>query len=100
MSVIPRPREVRPTVPPPRPKRRVDSGGWIASGALAVVVFWVGYENGSSSLSARSVISIAIWWVILLGFGLGFLPGARVDRGVVLIGSLLTAFALDTFAAV
>lgn len=91
---------MRRIVPPPRPKRRVEPAGWWASGALALVVFWIGYENGSSSLSARSVLAIAIWWVILLGVGLGFLPRARVDRGVVVIGSLLAAFAIDTFASV
>jgi hypothetical protein len=100
MSVITRPREVRPTVPPPRPKRRVEPAGWWASLALGLVVFWIAYESGSSSLSARSVLAIAIWWVILLGVGLGFLPRARVDRGVVVVGSLLAAFAVDTFASV
>jgi hypothetical protein len=67
---------------------------------LALVVFWIGYENGSSSLSARSVLAIAIWWTILLGVGLGFLPRARLDRAVLVIGSLLAAFAIDTFASV
>src|SRR5215212_1158166 len=100
MSVIPRPREVRPTVPPPRPKRRVEPAGWWASGALAVAVFWIAYENGSSSLSARTVLAIAVWWAILLGVGLGFLPRARLDRGVLVVGALLAAFALETFASV
>jgi O-Antigen ligase len=100
MSVIPRPREVRPAVPPPRPRRRLEPAGWWASGGLAVTVFWIAYESGSSSLSARSVLAIAIWWVILLGVGLGFLPRGRVDRSAVMVGALLTAFAVDTFASV
>src|SRR5215210_4949629 len=100
MSVIPRPREVRPTVPPPRPRRRVELTAWAASGGLALAVFWIGYQSGGSSLSARSVLAIAIWWVILLGVGLGFLPRAGIDRGVVVIGALLAAFAVDTLASV
>src|SRR4029450_5121289 len=99
MSVITRPREV-PTVPPPRPRRRVEPAGWWASGALALVVFWIAYEDGSSSLSARSALAIATRGMILLGVGLGFLPRAGIARGVVVIGSLLAAFAVDTFASV
>jgi hypothetical protein len=87
-------------VPPPRPKRRVEPAGWWASGALAIAVFWIAYENGSSSLSARTVLAIAVWWAILLGVGLGFLPRARLDRGVLVVGALLAAFALETFASV
>jgi hypothetical protein len=100
MSVIPRPREVRPAEPPPRPRSRVEPAGWWASGALALAVFWIGYENGSSSLSARSVLAIGIWWVVLLGVGLGFLPRARIDRGMLVVGTLLAAFVVDTFASV
>src|SRR6266511_1932136 len=100
MSVIPRPREVRPAEPPPRPRSRVEPAGWWASGALALGVFWIAYENGSSSLTARSVLAIAIWWVVLLGVGFGFLPRARVDRPVVVVGALLALFVVDTFASV
>src|SRR6266508_3173715 len=100
MSVIPRPREVRPAEPPPRPRSRVEPAGWWASGALAIGVFWIAYENGSSSLTARSVLAIAIWWVVLLGVGFGFLPRARVDRPVVVVGALLALFLVDTFASV
>ena len=100
MSVIPRPREVHPAEPPPRPRSRVEPAGWWASGALALAVFWIGYENGSSSLSARAVLAIAIWWVILLGIGLGLLPRARSNRGLLVVGALLAAFVLDTFASV
>jgi O-antigen ligase/polysaccharide polymerase Wzy-like membrane protein len=67
---------------------------------LALAVFWTGYENGSSGLSARTVVAIGIWWAILLGVGLGFLPREGVGRGMLAVGALLAAFAVDTFASV
>jgi O-Antigen ligase/Tetratricopeptide repeat len=100
MSVIPRPREVRPAEPPPRPKARIEPAVWWTSGALALAVFWTGYENGSSGLSARTVIAIGIWWAILVGVGLGFLPRERASRGMLVVGALLAAFAVHTFASV
>jgi hypothetical protein len=67
---------------------------------LALAVFWIAYENGSAGLSARTVVAIGIWWAILLGVGLGFLPRERACRGMLAIGALLAAFVVDTFASV
>src|SRR6266540_654993 len=99
MSVIPRPREVRPAEPPPRPRRR-RAPGWWPAGALAVGLFWVAYENGASGLTARSVVAIAIWWTLIVGVGFAFVPRVRIERPVLVVGGLLAAFALDTFASV
>jgi O-Antigen ligase len=64
------------------------------------VAFWVAYEDGGSGLTARAVIAIAVWWALLVGIGFGFLPRARIDRAVLVVGGLLAAFAVDTFVSV
>jgi O-Antigen ligase len=98
--VIPRPREVRPAEPPPRLRSQIVPAGWWASGALGVALFWVAYENGGSGLTARAVISITVWWMLIVAIGFGFLPRAHVGRATIVVGGLLAAFALDTFASV
>src|SRR2546423_13599208 len=100
MSVIPRPREVRRTDPPPRPRSRLGPVTWWASGALGLGVFLIAYENGASGLTARAVVAIAVWWSVIVGVGLGFLPRMRPSRAALVVGGLLAAFAVDTFASV
>src|SRR5919199_2022391 len=99
MSVIPRPREVRPAEPPPSPRSRLVPATWWASGGLALVVFVVAYENGGSGLTARAVVAIGVWWAVLVGVGFGFLPRARPSRGALIAGAFLAAFAVDTFVS-
>src|SRR5215210_2974497 len=100
MSVIPRPREVRPAEPRPRPRSRLVRADWWLAGALGAAVFWVAYENGGSGLTARAVLGIAIWWCLIIGVGFGFLPRRRIDRDVLVVGGLFAAFAVDTFVSV
>src|SRR5919197_1147452 len=90
MSVIPRPREVRPADAPPRPRSRLAPAAWWASSALGLAVFVTAYENGASGLTARAVIAIAVWWSVIVGVGLGFLPRTRLTtEALVAIGLLL-----------
>lgn len=99
MSVSPRLQEVRPVEPTPRPRPRVALGTWWIAGVVAILVFWIAYENGGSGLTARSIVGIALWWVILVGVGFGLLPRAPLGRTVVVAGGLLAAFAVHTFVS-
>jgi O-Antigen ligase len=98
--VIPRPREVPSAEPPPRPRSRVVPAGWWASGALGIAVFWIAYENGGSGLTTRAVLAIATWWMLIIAIGFGFLPRGQVGHAALVVGALLAAFAIDTFASV
>jgi hypothetical protein len=74
-----------------RPGR--NFGTYIWPPALAAAVFWVAYDDGSYSLTSRNSIAVIVLWGLLLAWGLGFWPAARIPRAALVSGSLLAAFA-------
>ena len=42
----------------------------LISGAVAVVVFWLAYDDASYGLPARATIAIIVWWAVILGIAL------------------------------
>jgi len=64
--------------------------------ALAAAVFWVAYDEGSYSLTSRDSVAIFVLWGLVLAWGLGVWPAARIPRAAVISGSLLAAFAAWT----
>jgi hypothetical protein len=67
--------------------------------AIAVLLFVTAYDKGAFGLSARATSAIVAVWALLLAFGLGVWPRARVPRAAWIVAGLLAAFALWTFAS-
>ena len=66
---------------------------------VAAAVFWVAYDNGSYSLESRNTLAIALWWALIAVVVFGLLPREPTSRASVVIGGLLTAFALWALAS-
>jgi len=78
--------------------RSVAAGGLdpraIATWLLAaLLVVYLGLENGGYDPIQRSEVGVAVWWVLLLGTAVGALPLAGRTRAGLLSLGLLTAFA-------
>ncbi len=63
---------------------------------VAAAVFWIAYDNGSYSLTSRNSIAVIVLWGLVLAWGVGFWPAARIPRAAIVSGSLLAAFAAWT----
>jgi tetratricopeptide (TPR) repeat protein len=79
---------------------RTNATGYLVVVAIAGVLFWIAYDDGSYALSSRSSIAIAAWWGILVGVALGLFPSLRVPRGTDVVGGLLVGLALLTLVSV
>jgi hypothetical protein len=64
--------------------------------AVAVAVFWIGYDGGSYSLESRGLLAIATLWAILLAVAVGLWPVVRPPLAALVAGGLLLAFSLFT----
>ena len=64
--------------------------------ALAAGVFWLAYDDGSYGLTSRNSIAVIVLWGLVLAWGVGFWPAARIPRTAIVSGSLLAAFAAWT----
>jgi hypothetical protein len=66
---------------------------------VAVIVFWLALDGGTYGLESRNSLAIAVWWVIIVGVGLGLLPRVRPTRESLIVGGLLAGFAALTVAS-
>jgi hypothetical protein len=62
--------------------------------AVAIVVFWLGYDGGSYSLTSRSTAAIAFAWAVIVGVASGLLPASRRWRSALVPAAFLAMFAL------
>ena len=85
-------RLTRPGYPRPGP-------GTLLSALVAAGLFWVAYDNGSYSLASRSTLAIAVWWGFIVAIAFGLWPRTPVPRAAMLVGGLIAALALWTFAS-
>jgi tetratricopeptide (TPR) repeat protein len=76
------------------------NSGLLIAAAVAAVVTWLAYDNGTYSLSSRATVAIVLWWAIVLGISFGLLAATRLPRAALAAGGLLVALALWTLASV
>jgi O-antigen ligase len=63
---------------------------------VAAAVFLVAYDNGGFGEPTRDILSIVLWWLVILGIGFGIWPLVRTPLPAFVIGGLLLALALFT----
>lgn len=63
-------------------------------------MFYVAYDDGSYSVASRSTLAIAVWWVVLIGLGVGPWPLAAITRAALVPAALLAAYGLWQLASV
>ena len=85
-------RLTRPGFPRPGP-------GTLVAALVAAAFFWIAYDNGGYSLASRSTLAIAVWWGFIVALAFGLLPRTPVPRAAMLVGGLIAALALWTFAS-
>ena len=68
--------------------------------AVAAITFLLALDDGTYSLSSRSLLAIAVWWITALAWASGGWPSIRPPNAVVLVGGLLGALALWAAASV
>ena len=66
---------------------------------MQLLFFWIAYDNGGYGLASRSTLAIAVWWGFIVAIAFGLLPRTRVPRAAMLVGGLIAALALWTFAS-
>ena len=66
---------------------------------MQLLLFWLAYDNGAYGLASRSTLAIAVWWGFIVAIAFGLLPRTRVPRAAMLVGGLIAALALWTFAS-
>jgi hypothetical protein len=77
---------------------RLGAGG-IATGLVAIALFWIAYDDGSYGLESRNTTAIALWWALIVAVVFGLLPTEPASRASLSIVGLLSAFALWTLAS-
>jgi hypothetical protein len=94
------PRALARVGPPQLPPRRLlDVRAASLPAIVATVLFVLAYANGGYGLTSRTILAICLWWVIILGFGLGLLQRARPPRAALTAGVLLAGFVAWTLAS-
>jgi hypothetical protein len=78
---------------------RIDASVLI-SGAVALVVFWLAYDDASYGLPARATVAIVVWWAVILGIALQLFAPIRLPRETLVVGGLLAALACWTLASI
>lgn len=63
------------------------------------VTFWLAYDGGTYSITARTSLAIVVWWTIIVLTGLGLVPFERVSGGAVVAGGSLAALAALALAS-
>ena len=86
---------------------RVPAAGLIAGARdygitvlVALVVFFLAYDNGGYDESTRDTLAIAVWWLVILGIAFRLWPLVRIRLGAVVTGALLAAFGCFTLLSV
>lgn len=84
---------------PTRDRRELPALDWgaIATWALAaILVVYLGLENGGYDPIPRNQTGFLVWWALLLGVGIGALPVPGRSRAALATLGLLFAFAIWT----
>ena len=75
---------------------RLDPAAFAAWLVPALLIVYLGLNNGGYDIGERSEVGIAVWWIVLVGTAVGVLPvagGSRTGRAML---ALLAAFAAWT----
>ena len=83
----------------PRPGLPRFGPGTVVTALVAAAFFWIAYDNGGYSLASRSTLAIAVWWGFIVALAFGLMPRTPVPRAAMLVGGLIAALALWTFAS-
>jgi O-antigen ligase/polysaccharide polymerase Wzy-like membrane protein len=62
--------------------------------AVAVAIFVLALKGGAYALGVRSPLAMIVWGAIAIGVAVSFWPRVRAPRAALVVGALLTAFAL------
>jgi len=73
--------------------------GTLVAALVAGGLFWLAYDNGSYSLASRGTVAIVIWWGFIVVLAFGLWPRSPIPRAALLVGGLVAALALWTFAS-
>jgi hypothetical protein len=71
----------------------------LTAAIVAVVLFWIAYDDGSYGLESRNALAIAVWWTLIVVLVFGLVPRGPVSGASVVLGALLAALALWTLAS-
>ncbi len=66
---------------------------------VAGIVFWLGYNSGTYSLTSRSAVAIVVWWAIVLAAALLSGSFRRIGRAATVTGISLAGLALWSLAS-
>jgi hypothetical protein len=72
----------------------------LISGAVALAVFWLAYDDASYGLPARATIAIVVWWAVILVIALPLVTPIRLPRETLVVGGLFAALALWTLTSI
>src|SRR5215211_107181 len=75
---------------------RPDAPGTAAWLVPAILIVYLGLNNGGYDLVERSEVGIAVWWIVAVGTAVGLLPTAGGSAAGRLMLGLLSAFAAWT----
>ena len=74
-------------------------GPGAAAALVAVVIFWIAYDNGSYGQESRSALAIVLWWGIVVAVAFGLIPRRPVGSWSLGLGAVLGVFALWTLVS-
>ena len=74
------------------------AAGWVTA-AVAAVVFWIAYDNGSYGLQGRGGLAVALLWALIVGVGFRVVPILPVPHGALVVGGFLAAVAAWTLGS-
>lgn len=95
--VTPRDSPLRPIPPSSEPATRWQKP--VTMAAVAVGTSWLAFDNGTYSVGSRGVVTVAIWWAVVILAALGLAPRSRPERGSLVLGGLLVAFGALSLAS-
>lgn len=67
---------------------------------LAIATFVAAYDNGTYWLPSRNVLTIAVWWAVIVGVALRALNLEGASRASLVMGGIIAALCAWTFSSV
>jgi hypothetical protein len=74
--------------------------GVAISAVVAVIVFWIAYDDAGYELASRATLAIAVWWAVILGLALRLFPTTRLPRASAFVSGSIVLLAAWSLASV